>query len=206
MGLDKPPENIRQLSITKQIGKLEYKLNNECLSDQEIEETLQNIEKLRLELNDSAPIQLENKTIEPIKQTLGKELIGMPAKGTTTLGKLHHFIKTVGKKKPEPPATMDEVHQLKIEYQKAKLNELIAKAKANTPKKKSKLLQILTDIHNDNQSRQTRTRNNSRQKKSNNDNPSLGGLDYDRKEHESRILKGLGVNERNDNVRKYLKL
>lgn len=48
------------------------------------------------------------------------------------------------KSKPEPKATWDEINQLKLEYQKTELLQKIAKAKADTPTKKTGLARFLT--------------------------------------------------------------
>jgi hypothetical protein len=143
-----------QVNHSKEIKRLESKLNNENLSDQEIEETLDKLEKLKAEDNEAQETHVVK--LEPVKTI-------PPKQEKRQKRSLYEILKKKLHKEPEPHATYAEIEQLRLDTIRAKLREEKAKAEENTPKKKPAWLKIVQSFGNDTRPSTNRSRKQSRQ-------------------------------------------
>lgn len=116
MNLEQKQERLKELSREKFLSDDENK-EKDCLAEE--------LEIIHNE--ETEPI------VEPVKVEVKKEKRSI---AQILIEKL--------KPKPEAKATWDEIQQLKLEYTKAKLVQGIAKAKADTPQKKTGFAKLMT--------------------------------------------------------------
>lgn len=124
------------MNLEEKVERVRYLNNQNGLSDEEHEER----EKLEKELFTARHDM--NKVISKVTTDSMKEtLVEIPTKS-----KAIAIIKSLVFKKPEQPATKEEITQLGLELEKAQLKREIALAKLNTPRKSDRIFQAVGGI------------------------------------------------------------
>lgn len=125
------------MNLEEKIERVRYLNNQNGLSDQEHKER-EDLEKELFTIRNDMNKVISKVTTNSIK---GLDLTEIPTKS-----KAIAIIKSLVFKKPETPATKEEITQLGLELEKAQLKREIALAKLNTPRKSDRLFQAVGGI------------------------------------------------------------